>query len=299
MPELPEVETVARDLRPRLVGATIVGARCSWARTLRTHEPEAFADAVAGREVLAGRSTGQAARHRAQRRRRADRPSQDDRPAVRRAGGRARGSVRPARPRAGRRSGAALPRHPQVRQGRAVRPRSGDRRPRRRGRRGVGLRVRSARSRSTTAYTLRGLPAAAAPPQGSTEVAAPRPVVRRGRRQHLRRRGAVARHGSIRCGRSGPCASPTSATCTRRSAASSAEAVERRGSLDRRLHRARRRRLDAGASWTSTSGPASRASAAGARSGGSSSGPGRRTSARGASGCPGRIARRLARSCAA
>jgi hypothetical protein len=53
MPELPEVETVARDLRPRLVGATIVGARVSWARTLRTHDPVAFADAIAGREVLA------------------------------------------------------------------------------------------------------------------------------------------------------------------------------------------------------------------------------------------------------
>lgn len=52
MPELPEVETVARDLRPLLVGATIVGARCSWARTLRTHDPAAFAEAVAGREVL-------------------------------------------------------------------------------------------------------------------------------------------------------------------------------------------------------------------------------------------------------
>jgi formamidopyrimidine-DNA glycosylase len=51
VPELPEVETVARDLRPRIVGATIVGARCSWARTLRTHTPEAFAEAVAGRRV--------------------------------------------------------------------------------------------------------------------------------------------------------------------------------------------------------------------------------------------------------
>ena len=51
MPELPEVETVARDLRPRLLGATIVGARTSWARTLRTHEPDAFAAAVAGRTV--------------------------------------------------------------------------------------------------------------------------------------------------------------------------------------------------------------------------------------------------------
>ena len=47
MPELPEVETVARDLRPLIVGATIAGARCSWARTLRTHTPEAFAEAVA------------------------------------------------------------------------------------------------------------------------------------------------------------------------------------------------------------------------------------------------------------
>ena len=51
MPELPEVETVARDLRPRIVGATLVGARNSWARTLRTHTPEAFAEAVRGRRV--------------------------------------------------------------------------------------------------------------------------------------------------------------------------------------------------------------------------------------------------------
>jgi formamidopyrimidine-DNA glycosylase len=51
MPELPEVETVARDLRPRILGATITGARTSWARTLRTHTPEAFAEAVTGRRV--------------------------------------------------------------------------------------------------------------------------------------------------------------------------------------------------------------------------------------------------------
>src|SRR6476620_6695571 len=53
MPELPEVETVARDLRPRLVGATIVGARTNWIRTLRSQDPVAFADGVAGRQVLA------------------------------------------------------------------------------------------------------------------------------------------------------------------------------------------------------------------------------------------------------
>ena len=53
MPELPEVETVARDLRPRIVGATIASARCTWARTLRSHTPEAFVDGVAGRRVEA------------------------------------------------------------------------------------------------------------------------------------------------------------------------------------------------------------------------------------------------------
>lgn len=51
MPELPEVETVARVLRPLMVGATITGARTSWARTLRSHTPEAFAEAVAGRRI--------------------------------------------------------------------------------------------------------------------------------------------------------------------------------------------------------------------------------------------------------
>jgi formamidopyrimidine-DNA glycosylase len=53
MPELPEVETVARDLRPRLVGATIVGARTKWIRTLRSQDPVAFETGVAGREILA------------------------------------------------------------------------------------------------------------------------------------------------------------------------------------------------------------------------------------------------------
>ena len=53
MPELPEVETVARDLRPRLVGATIAGARTNWIRTLRSQDPIGFADGVTGREILA------------------------------------------------------------------------------------------------------------------------------------------------------------------------------------------------------------------------------------------------------
>jgi formamidopyrimidine-DNA glycosylase len=51
MPELPEVETVARDLRPLITGATIVDATTFWARTLRGISPEAFAAAVAGRRI--------------------------------------------------------------------------------------------------------------------------------------------------------------------------------------------------------------------------------------------------------
>jgi formamidopyrimidine-DNA glycosylase len=53
MPELPEVETVARDLRPRLVGAEIVGVRSSWARTLRNVDADSFAAAVTGRTIEA------------------------------------------------------------------------------------------------------------------------------------------------------------------------------------------------------------------------------------------------------
>ena len=51
MPELPEVETIAHDLRGLVTGARIVGARSNWPRTLRSHESEAFAGAVAGREI--------------------------------------------------------------------------------------------------------------------------------------------------------------------------------------------------------------------------------------------------------
>src|SRR6476660_5894847 len=51
MPELPEVETVVRDLRPLITGATIVDATTHWGRTLRGITPEAFADGVAGRRI--------------------------------------------------------------------------------------------------------------------------------------------------------------------------------------------------------------------------------------------------------
>lgn len=52
MPELPEVETIARDLARHLVGATFVGARGDWPRAIASHPSvEAFGGAVAGRRV--------------------------------------------------------------------------------------------------------------------------------------------------------------------------------------------------------------------------------------------------------
>src|ERR1051326_8959031 len=52
MPELPEVETVARDLRGLVTGAVITGVRVSWPRTLRSQDPAAFAGAVVGRTII-------------------------------------------------------------------------------------------------------------------------------------------------------------------------------------------------------------------------------------------------------
>ncbi len=58
MPELPEVETVARDLRRHLLpddaaGPVVTGARVGWQRTLRDEDPARFAAGVAGRRVEA------------------------------------------------------------------------------------------------------------------------------------------------------------------------------------------------------------------------------------------------------
>jgi formamidopyrimidine-DNA glycosylase len=52
MPELPEVETIARDLRGLVTGLRIVGARSDWPKTLRSHDAAAFAAAVSGREIV-------------------------------------------------------------------------------------------------------------------------------------------------------------------------------------------------------------------------------------------------------
>lgn len=51
MPELPEVETFVRTLRPALVGKTVLGADLRWKRTLAAPTPQAFARRVRGQKV--------------------------------------------------------------------------------------------------------------------------------------------------------------------------------------------------------------------------------------------------------
>lgn len=53
MPELPEVETIARELAPLVVGATIRDVAVFTPRTLRSADPEAFRRAVVGRRIRA------------------------------------------------------------------------------------------------------------------------------------------------------------------------------------------------------------------------------------------------------
>jgi formamidopyrimidine-DNA glycosylase len=51
VPELPEVETIAADLRPHLVGRTIVRCELAFPTIVRHPEPEVFIDAVAGMRI--------------------------------------------------------------------------------------------------------------------------------------------------------------------------------------------------------------------------------------------------------
>jgi formamidopyrimidine-DNA glycosylase len=52
MPELPEVETVARDLQTKVVGATIVDATVTWDRTVRHPQPpERFVEEIRGATI--------------------------------------------------------------------------------------------------------------------------------------------------------------------------------------------------------------------------------------------------------
>ena len=52
MPELPEVETIASELRARLAGRTIAGALVLWPRTVGHPSPEEFARAVVGECIM-------------------------------------------------------------------------------------------------------------------------------------------------------------------------------------------------------------------------------------------------------
>lgn len=54
MPELPEVETVARSLAPQVIGRRIVAVeKLDWERMVETHSAADFAAQIAGRQILA------------------------------------------------------------------------------------------------------------------------------------------------------------------------------------------------------------------------------------------------------
>jgi len=52
MPELPEVETIARMLKPQLEGRTIQSTRLLWKQTLASPSPKMFASRIAGQKIL-------------------------------------------------------------------------------------------------------------------------------------------------------------------------------------------------------------------------------------------------------
>ncbi|HET7676251.1 MAG TPA: bifunctional DNA-formamidopyrimidine glycosylase/DNA-(apurinic or apyrimidinic site) lyase [Candidatus Limnocylindrales bacterium] len=52
MPELPEVETIARELRPLVVGAVVREAWLDWPRQVKHPAPAAFLAGLGGREIL-------------------------------------------------------------------------------------------------------------------------------------------------------------------------------------------------------------------------------------------------------
>jgi formamidopyrimidine-DNA glycosylase len=53
MPELPEVETIARKLRPELVGRTVKKADLLWSRTLAEPRPDEFHKQIEGQQIEA------------------------------------------------------------------------------------------------------------------------------------------------------------------------------------------------------------------------------------------------------
>src|SRR5512143_2740141 len=51
MPELPEVETIARKLRPQLLGKIIQEADLRWHRTMAYPSPRKFKELIKGQEI--------------------------------------------------------------------------------------------------------------------------------------------------------------------------------------------------------------------------------------------------------
>jgi len=51
MPELPEVETFVRQLKPALVGKTILSADLRWNRTLAAPAPQKFREQIVGQKI--------------------------------------------------------------------------------------------------------------------------------------------------------------------------------------------------------------------------------------------------------
>ncbi len=52
MPELPEVETIARSIKPLVIGRTITAADVRWARTVATPSAKKFREQVKGQRIL-------------------------------------------------------------------------------------------------------------------------------------------------------------------------------------------------------------------------------------------------------
>lgn len=48
MPELPEVETIKRDLFPRIVGRRFLGVTLNWPKMVLNPSPEAFSHRLVG-----------------------------------------------------------------------------------------------------------------------------------------------------------------------------------------------------------------------------------------------------------
>src|SRR5512143_1228308 len=53
MPELPEVETIVRQLRPQLIGRTVLDSHVRWARTIAAPSATQFRRQIRGQIILA------------------------------------------------------------------------------------------------------------------------------------------------------------------------------------------------------------------------------------------------------